>query len=177
MFSGNYSAASDSTAVRRASPTDSKCRRYRGKETKLAWPSRKAQVQRVGQLTPCGQFVHLLLAIPGFVLICKVFRAECFACSRETIWPLRIRRGNRHGRPGNATQNQHAEALARGQAPQKHPFATSDNVSYVRFGVGFCLGFRGFLFFAVPVRVSVCDYPACRPVDAGPIRLLRQDSV
>jgi hypothetical protein len=33
------------------------------------------------------------------------------------------------------------------QAPQKHPFATSDNVSYVRFKLGFSLDFSWFSVF------------------------------
>jgi hypothetical protein len=68
-------------------------------------------------------------------------------------------RGNPHAAGATANQNQHAEALAREQATQKHPFPTSDNVSYVRLCLDFRPGFCGFLFFAVP-----CGIPAAGDV-------------
>jgi hypothetical protein len=58
------------------------------------------------------------------------------------------------------------------QAPLKHPLATSDNVSYVRLGVDFRLGFRGFLFFVVPLRVPACRCPAAGPWMVGPVVVL-----
>ena len=54
--------------------------------------------------------------------------------------------GRPHRSAANANQNHPAGAVVKGRPARKQRSATSDNVSYVRFGVYFCLRFCRVLF-------------------------------